>query len=90
MSELYSEAHARRLDEADPLRGFRGQFLVPPHGDGEQAYFCGNSLGLQPKSARACVGEVLEKWAREAVEAHFTPPGAWMPYHELVRDGLAG
>jgi len=90
MSELYSEAHARRLDEADPLRGFRGQFLVPPHGDGEQAYFCGNSLGLQPKSARACVGEVLEKWAREAVEAHFPPPGAWMPYHELVRDGLAG
>src|SRR3546814_9073279 len=62
---------------------------MPRHGDGEQAYFVGNSLGLQPRGARAMVDEVMDKWAREAVEGHFTEPAPWMPYHELVRNGLA-
>jgi len=35
------------------------------------------------------VGEVLDKWARDAVEGHFLEPAPWMPYHELVRAGLA-
>jgi kynureninase len=67
----------------------RGDFHLPRHGGGEQAYFCGNSLGLQPKGARAVVDEVMDKWAREAVEGHFREPAPWMPYHALVRDGLA-
>jgi kynureninase len=87
---LFSDDHANALDAADPLRTFRDEFLIPRHGDAEQAYFCGNSLGLQPRGARAHVEEVLRKWAEEAVEAHFTEPGAWMPYHQLVRDQLAG
>lgn len=33
--------------------------------------------------------EVLDKWAEQAVEGHFTEPAQWMTYHELVRDGLA-
>src|SRR5690606_4802565 len=51
--------------------------------------FVGNSLGLQPRGARKYVQEVLDKWAHEAVEGHFTEPAQWMTYHELVRDGLA-
>src|SRR3546814_13433995 len=62
---------------------------MPRHGDGEQAYFVGNSLGLQPRGARTMVDEVMDKWAREAVEGHFTAPAPRMPYHELVRNGLA-
>ena len=89
MSDLYSDEHARALDDADPLRDFRGQFLIPRHGGAEQAYFCGNSLGLQPRGARAHVEQVLEKWATEAVEGHFTGQAQWMPYHELVREPLA-
>ena len=89
MSELLTEAHSAALDAADPLRGYRDQFLLPRHGDGEQAYFCGNSLGLQPRGARAHVEQVLDKWATEAVEGHFTGQAQWMPYHELVRDPLA-
>jgi kynureninase len=81
--------HARALDVADPLSALRGEFHLPRHGDAEQAYFCGNSLGLQPKGARAVVDEVMDKWANEAVEGHFLQPAPWMPYHELVRDGLA-
>ena len=80
---------ARAQDDNDPLRAFRDDFYIPRHGDAEMAYFCGNSLGLQPKGARACVDEVMDKWAREAVEGHFLEPAPWMPYHELVRDALA-
>ncbi|TYT23729.1 kynureninase [Luteimonas viscosa] len=88
-ADLYSADHARALDSADPLAGFRAEFLLPRHDGHEQAYFCGNSLGLQPKGARAHVEEVLDKWAAEAVEGHFTGQAQWMPYHELVRDPLA-
>ena len=89
MNDLIHEDHAAALDAADPLRGFRDEFLIPHHGGHEQAYFCGNSLGLQPRGARAHVDEVLDKWATEAVEGHFTGQAQWMPYHELVRDPLA-
>ena len=89
MTDFFSDEYARSQDATDPLRAFRDEFLVPRHDGIDQAYFCGNSLGLQPKGARAYVEEVLDKWAMEAVEAHFTEPAAWMPYHELVRDQLA-
>jgi kynureninase len=89
MSTPATDEHARALDAADPLSALRGEFHLPRHGDAEQAYFCGNSLGLQPKGARAVVDQVMSKWAREAVEGHFLEPAPWMPYHELVRDGLA-
>lgn len=87
--DAFSIEHARALDAGDPLRAFREEFLIPRHGDSEQAYFCGNSLGLQPRGARAQVQEVLDKWATEAVEGHFTGQAQWMPYHELVREPLA-
>ena len=86
---LFTDDHARALDAADPLRGFRDEFHLPMHEGQPQAYFVGNSLGLQPKGARAHVEEVLAKWASEAVEGHFTGQAQWMPYHELVRDPLA-
>ncbi len=86
---IEDEAKAQVHDDADPLRGYRDEFHIPRHGDVEMAYFCGNSLGLQPKGARACVDEVMDKWARDAVEGHFLDPAPWMPYHALVRDALA-
>ncbi|TCT23197.1 kynureninase [Thermomonas haemolytica] len=89
MSDLFSDAHAAALDAADPLRTFRDEFHLPLHAGAPQAYFVGNSLGLQPKGARAHVEQVLEKWASEAVEGHFTGDAQWMDYHALVRDGLA-
>src|SRR5690606_22353153 len=33
--------------------------------------------------------EVMDKWANEAVEGHFTGDTAWMEYHRLVREPLA-
>src|SRR5690606_33537335 len=88
MTALFTDDHASALDAADPLRGFRDEFHLPLHDGAPQAYFVGNSLGLQPKGARAHVEEVLDKWAAEAVEGHFTGQAQRMPYHELVRDPL--
>ena len=89
MTDLFTDTYAQSLDAADPLRHFRDEFHLPLHDGQAQAYFVGNSLGLQPKGARAHVEEVLDKWATEAVEGHFTGSAQWMPYHELVRDPLA-
>ncbi len=86
---LWTDGYAGALDAADPLRGFRDEFHLPLHDGAPQAYFVGNSLGLQPRGARAHVEEVLDKWAREGVEGHFTGQAQWMPYHELVREPLA-
>ncbi len=87
--DIYSIDYASTQDAACPLRGFRDEFLIPKHEGRQQAYFAGNSLGLQPRDARAHVEEVLDKWATEAVEGHFTGQAQWMPYHELVREPLA-
>lgn len=82
-------ACARQLDADDPVARFRDQFLIPPHGDGEVAYFCGNSLGLQPRDVRQAVIDELDDWGQLAVEGHFKGRLPWMDYHEFVRDGLA-
>ena len=88
MSELHT-IPAERLDADDALADFRSQFLIPRHGDGEQAYFCGNSLGLQPRGVREALLQELDDWAALGVEAHFHGKHPWMPYHSEVRDGLA-
>ena len=72
MTDPLSRTHIIALDAADPLRPLRNEFLIPRHKHNEQIYFCGNSLGLQPRYARTCVDEVLDKWETEAVEGHFT------------------
>ncbi|MGH8643005.1 MAG: kynureninase [Gammaproteobacteria bacterium] len=81
---------ARAQDAADHVTSFRDQFHIPKHKDGHECiYFCGNSLGLQPKGVRAAIDVELEDWARLGVDAHFHGRFPWMPYHELVREPLA-
>ncbi|RBK23392.1 kynureninase, partial [Xanthomonas oryzae pv. oryzae] len=89
MTDLLSRAHADALDAADPLRSLRDAFVFPQHGDRDQTYLVGNSLGLQPRAARAMVDEVLDQWGTLGVEGHFTGPTQWLTYHQLVRDALA-
>jgi len=80
---------ARARDAADPLRAFRDEFLIPPHNGGDTLYFCGNSLGLQPRGVGKAVRDELDDWARLGVEGHFNGKLPWMTYHEFVRDHLA-
>ncbi len=77
------------LDAADPLASLRDEFAIPQQAGGDVAYFCGNSLGLMPRAVEGAVARVVEQWRTLGVEAHFTDDDAWMPYHALVRDGLA-
>jgi len=77
------------LDAADELATLRPQFHVPPYGDGEVAYFAGNSLGLQPVALRDRLGQELDDWARLGVEGHGEAARPWVSYHQLLREPAA-
>lgn len=77
------------LSQSSLSASLREEFAIPSHAGREVAYFCGNSLGLMPKTTPAALQRVVEQWRTHAVEAHFTDADAWMPYHELVRESLA-
>ncbi len=81
---------AESLDREDPLRACRERFHIPRSENGEEEiYFCGNSLGLQPKSATRYVLEALDAWARLGVRGHFEGAHPWLPYHEFATEKLA-
>ncbi|OBA20725.1 kynureninase [Metschnikowia bicuspidata var. bicuspidata NRRL YB-4993] len=56
-------------------------------------YFCGNSLGLMPKSTRPAIEAELQAWGERAVEAHFNHPDGnktmWMDIDLPLVDLLA-
>lgn len=83
-------AWAQARDRTDALAAFRGEFCIPPHDTGEQIYLCGNSLGLMPRATRQALTDELDDWGTLAVEAHFRGKNPWMPYHNFVREHLAG
>jgi kynureninase len=81
---------ARHFDAGDPLASFRERFHLPRGGDGRPlVYFCGHSLGLQPRGARELVLAELDAWASHGVEGHFHGPTGWYGYHELACDAGA-
>ena len=81
---------ALEQDEKDPLKGYREQFHIPLQDNGEEClYFCGNSLGLQPKKTGEYVNQELEDWAKLGVEGHFHAQNPWMPYHEFLTDSFS-
>jgi kynureninase len=82
-------AFAQRMDEKDPLRAFRDEFLFPQHDGRPVIYFTGNSLGLQPKGAAAALKQELDDWARYGVEGHFQAKMPWYSYHEYFSESLA-
>ncbi|WP_317173525.1 kynureninase [Hymenobacter montanus] len=76
---------AADLDAADPLAAFRQEFHIPPGPNGQPSvYLCGNSLGLQPQSARAAVEQEFEAWEQLGVEGHFHGEAPWLHYHETL------
>jgi kynureninase len=84
-------AAAQALDHEDELAGFRDRFLIPQHHDGSQlVYFCGHSLGLQPKTVRTAVQHELDAWGEQAVRGHFEGPLPWIDYNQRLCGKLAG
>lgn len=81
---------ASQLDADDPVAACRQRFHLPRMANGEPCiYFCGNSLGLQPKTVREAVEQVLTDWQTLGVDGHFTAKPPWLSYHELVCAPLA-
>jgi len=84
------EAFALGMDAADSLGRYRDLFYLPTRPDGRRLiYFCGNSLGLQPKGVRADLERELDNWARLGVEGHFKGETPWYSYAELFGDAGA-
>lgn len=81
------ESFALALDAGDPLARYRERFHIPADPAGRPTiYFCGNSLGLEPRGARELVERELGAWARLAVDAHFGATTPWYHYHEVFRE----
>ncbi len=82
-------AFAQSLDQQDPLKALRNEFLFPQQNGKPFIYLCGNSLGLQPKSAKQYVDEQLGNWQNLAVEGWFEGDSPWMFYHKTLKELMA-
>jgi kynureninase len=80
---------AEGLDVRDELRSFRDEFLIPLHNGKDAIYLCGNSLGLQPKSAEKYLKAQLNSWKDLAVEGWFQGDDPWLQYHHQLKQPLA-
>ena len=86
----YSLKEAQTLDQEDPLKKFRDEFVFPQTASGEKPlYFAGHSLGLMPRKAPEYVQEEMESWGRYGVEGHFEGKNPWLPYHENITGSFA-
>jgi kynureninase len=83
---IYKDAinFAQHLDEQDPLKDLRNDFLIPEHSVQDSIYLCGNSLGLQPRAAKQYLQAQLNVWQNEAVEGWFHGNEPWLKYHEQL------
>ena len=85
LSAEEGRAIAEDQDSRDALGAMRDAFLFPRRPGGEPVvYLTGNSLGLQPRTARARVEEVLDDWAGRGVEGHVQGTSPWLPYHRFL------
>ncbi|OEK05883.1 kynureninase [Roseivirga misakiensis] len=85
-----SLSFAQELDLRDPLKSYRDLFHIPKVNGRPALYFTGNSLGLQPKTARSFIEQEMKDWEMYAVEGHFKDSKRpWMYYHKFLKDSLA-
>jgi kynureninase len=85
----FSEDFAREMDEKDPLGEYRSGFYFPKVDGREAIYFCGNSLGLQPKTTKEYIQRELDNWANLAVDGHFHGEDAWYHVRKKSKPALA-
>lgn len=58
----------------------------------ESIYFCGNSLGLQPRRTKEYINRYLDTWASKGVFGHFTNYGGlppWLHIDDAVKNQTA-
>ena len=85
MKYSIDKSFSEELDQKDRLKNYRDLFFIPKDKEGnELIYFCGNSLGLQPKKTKEYIIQEVDDWKKFAVEGHFNAKNPWLPYHELL------
>ncbi|KAJ5917093.1 Kynureninase 2 [Penicillium tannophilum] len=84
-AEAACKEYAASLDAADTLRELRDLFIIPSKANlsskklakpglskEPSIYFCGNSLGIQPKAVAKYMEAQLDTWSSIGVCGHFT------------------
>jgi kynureninase len=89
MDYLPTLAFANQIDGQDPLASYKSMFHFPQHNGQDVIYFCGNSLGLQPKSAAAAIETELATWREKAIGGYFGGTNPWLTFHETCIPALA-
>lgn len=77
---------AQQLDKHDPLRAFQKRFHFPKHNNKRTIYFCGNSLGLQPKNTEGVIKTELDYWRQNGVEGWFAGEKPWLSVHKEMSE----
>ncbi|MBL0310948.1 MAG: kynureninase [Bacteroidetes bacterium] len=80
--------YAQKLDEQDQIKSYRNLFHLPKRDGRELIYFCGNSLGLQPKSVESHIKAELKDWAELGVEGHLHGEIPWYYCHHLFAKSI--
>ena len=81
---MNSLEYAQSLDSQDNIAKAKSLFHIPSKNDKDFIYFCGHSLGLQPKSTSDFVNTELLDWKNLGVLGHFEAKNPWYPYHEVL------
>jgi kynureninase len=89
MDYLPTIAFANQMDEQDVLSNFKSMFHFPQHNGQDVIYFCGNSLGLQPRAAAAAIETELARWRSMAIGGYFGGTHPWLTFHETCTPALA-
>jgi kynureninase len=79
-----SLSFAQSLDSIDPIAGLADEFSFPKINGQKSIYFCGNSLGLQPKQAALEISEVMKAWSELGIEGFTTGKHPWMSYQNEI------
>lgn len=75
-----SLAYAQTMDLKDALQVFRNEFYFPKKNGQSVIYFCGNSLGLQPKNVKAAIEQELHDWQQLAIDGFVKAKNPWLYY----------
>jgi kynureninase len=82
-------AFAKQQDEKDLLYKFRSQFYFPQHNGKDAIYFCGNSLGVQPKNVEAAIQQELNDWKNLGVSGYMHAKNPWLFYQHNFQKTLS-
>jgi kynureninase len=83
------KSFAIEADKNDPLAKYKDRFYFPQHHGKNAIYFCGNSLGLQPKNVAAFIQTELDTWKEIAVGGYFGGTNPWLYYPDQCKPALA-